>query len=300
MATSTTQDYREYHIMNPAAGKRKKKKADASLPHGDNVFVYETTRKGDAEEFVRTTCMLEPYAHFFAYGGDGTLHEVVNGIAKAGALATAKFTPVPAGSGNDFVRVLPSLPKDCYIDLLRYNDSYSLNMINIGFDCHVADRAASYKRKPLISGSAAYIAGIVSTLCHKMGHAMTISYIDENGKTFHTNGEFLLTVAANGRYCGGGFYSHPTADLQDGLMDVLLVKKISRAKFISLVPDYKKGTHLTKDGQVQPRFAKILSYVRCRELTVTLNDILCADGEIEPLKHMTVSVLPRALHLVQL
>jgi hypothetical protein len=88
-------------------------------------------------------------------------------------------------------------------------------------------------------------------------------------------------------------------DLQDGLMDVLLVKKISRTKFISLVPYYKKGTHLTPEGKVAPRFEKVLRYVRCKEITIETKDVLCADGEIEPLEKLTISVLPHALHLVK-
>lgn len=296
MSSTQNQVTHHYHIMNPAAGKKKKEQTDT---FSENAVPYYTTKEKDAEEFVYSTCLTEPNAHFIVHGGDGTLHEVVNGIAKANALATATFTPVAAGSGNDFVRVLPTLPKDCYIDLLRYNDNYSLNMINIGFDCHVAERAARYKRKPLISGTGAYVAGILATLLHKPGLKMKITYTDENDNVVTLEDTFLLTVAANGRYCGGGFYSHPVADLQDGLMDVLLIKKISRPKFISLVSYYKKGTHLTKDGKVAPRFNKILTYVRCKEITIETKDILCADGEIEPMEQLKISVLPRALHLVQ-
>ncbi len=294
---ATKQIYREYHIINPAAGHGK---AQSKLPNAGDFCVYRTRNQRDAEEFVYHTCLYNPNAHFFAYGGDGTLHEVVNGIARANALKTAKFTPVSAGSGNDFVRAAEQLPKDCYVDLLKYNDSYTLNMINLGFDCHVVDRSIHWKRKPLVGGKTAYIAGIASTLCHRMGQRMQITYTAENGNVFNIDDEFLLVAIANGSYCGGGFLSHPVADLQDGLMDVLLVNRISRMQFLSLVPSYQKGIHLTEDGVPAPKFEKYIRYLRCRDITVHIDDLLCSDGEIETAKTVKISMLPKALHLIQM
>ncbi len=292
----TEQIYREYHIINPAAGHGE---AQSKLPKTGDFCVYRTKCQRDAEQFAYHTSLRNPNAHFFAYGGDGTLHEVINGIARANALETAKFTPVGAGSGNDFIRAMEQLPDDCYIDLLKYNDSYTLNMINLGFDCHVVDRSVQWKRKPLVGGKTAYLAGIASTLCHHLGQRMQINYVSENGDTFNIDDEFLLVAIANGSYCGGGFHSHPAADLQDGLMDVLLVNRISRMQFLALVPSYQKGIHVTEEGRPVPKFEKYIRYLRCREITVHIDDILCSDGEIEEARTVKVSVLPKALHLVR-
>ncbi len=291
----TQQLYREFHIVNPAAGRGK---AAQSLQKEGEINVYHTKGVGDAERFVYETCCAYPHSRFYTYGGDGTFHEVINGIVRAAATDTAVFTPIAAGSGNDFVRTAARLEKDCYVDLLCCNGTYTLNMINIGFDCHVADAAGRYKSRPLCSGSAAYIAGIVSTLCKKMGQRMQITYVTEDGVQHALDGEFLLVLCANGSYCGGGFNSVPYADPQDGLLDLLLVNKISRRKFISLVPYYKKGTHFQRDGTIVDDFASILTHVRCREVCITANDIVCVDGEIERADTVQISVLPRALHVM--
>lgn len=285
----------EYHIVNPAAGKGR---AAQALQKDGEINVYHTKCVGDAERFVYETLQKNPYSRFYAYGGDGTFHEVISGIVRAGATQTAVFTPVAAGSGNDFVRSAKRLPADCFIDLLCVDGTYSLNMVNIGFDCHVADVAGRYKSRPLCSGSASYIAGIVSTLCKKMGQHMKITYVTEDGVSHTADGEFLLVLCANGSYCGGGFNSVPYADLQDGLLDLLLVNKISRTKFLSLVPYYKKGTHFAPDGTVKEQFREVLTHVRCREVSITANDICCIDGEIARAETVHISVLPRALHIM--
>ncbi len=287
--------YREYHIINPASGKGK---AQQLLPRSGDYSVYRTKCAGDVEQFIYSTCLQNPYSHFFVYGGDGTLHEAVNGIARANALDTAIFTPVAAGTGNDFMRSTATLAdKDCYIDLLQCNDVYSLNMVNIGFDCHVADVASRYKHHRIFLGASPYIMGIVSTLCKKMGQPMKIVYTDDDGIDHVIDDNFLLVLCANGAYCGGGFYAMPCADLQDGYIHLLLVNNINRRQFLSMVPSYKKGTHMRPDGSIEPKFESLLRYIRCRSVTITANDTVCLDGEIVRMDTVKISVLPKALHV---
>ncbi len=301
--TQTTQEnanveqlYREIHIINPVAGHRRAKDL---LPHSQSIEVYRTKGIGDAEQFVYNTCLQDPCTHFYAYGGDGTFQEVISGILRAGAGQTARFTPMAAGSANDFMRMLDDkFPRDSYVDLLCCNDKYSLNMINIGFDCRVVQRAEKYRKVPILRGSFSYIAGIVGTLVHEMGRKLQITYTDEHDQTYAIEDEFLLTLCANGRYCGGGFCAVPYADIQDGLMDLLMIKNITRRRFLSIVPEYKKGTHFTPDGKVHPDYHSIVKHVRCKEVTITSNEAHCIDGEIHTEPKVHISVLPRALHLI--
>ncbi len=288
--------YREIHIINPTAGHRK---AQELLPASKNISVYRTQCVGDAERFVYEACLADPNTHFYVYGGDGTFQEVITGILRAGAGQTALFTPMAAGSANDFMRSLQGdFPRDTYVDLLVCNDKYSLNMINIGFDCRVVQHAEKYRKIPLLRGSFSYLAGIVGTLVHEMGRKLQITYTDENDEIHSVEDRFLLTLCANGSYCGGGFCAVPCANLQDGLLDLLMVKDITRRKFLSIVPAYKKGTHFTPDGKVDEKYASILTHVRCKEVTITSDEAHCLDGEIHSDKTVHISVLPKALHLV--
>jgi diacylglycerol kinase family enzyme len=289
--------YREIHIINPIAGHRR---AQDLLPASQNISVYRTKCVGDAEQFAYEACMADPCTHFYAYGGDGTFQEVITGILRAGAGATARFTPMAAGSANDFMRSLKKkdFPRDTYVDLLVCNDKYCLNMVNIGFDCRVVQHAEKYRKIPVLRGSFSYIAGIVGTLLDKMGRKLQITYTDEHDETHSITDEFLLTLCANGSYCGGGFDAVPVADLQDGLIDLLMVKNITRRKFLSIVPAYKKGTHFTPEGKIDEKYASILSHVRCKEVTITSDESHCIDGEIHTEKTVHISILPRALHLV--
>ena len=88
----------------------------------------------------------------------------------------------------------------------------------------------------------------------------------------------------------------PLASLDYGLLDMLIVKKISRAKFISMVGDYRAGTYINRDTQeIKDKFRGILTHVRCRNVTVTGMDTICADGEIEKTERIEIEISPKAI-----
>lgn len=209
---------------------------------------------------------------FYACGGDGTLCVTVNAIMEIADRDRISVGVIPVGTGNDFVRNFQ--PKALFmdidnqinaspvkIDLIKCNDFYAVNMINIGFDCQVVCATTDFKRKKFIPLKLAYICGLVQTLIKKPGVSMTIS---EGGKEYLKK-ELLLTTFANGSFCGGGFHSNPHASLCDGKINALFVNDITRRKFVSLVGYYKKGTHLegkferiiyeTKDSTYDIRFS---------------------------------------------
>lgn len=282
------------HIVNPAAGKGR---AESYLGEVGSDTVYITAGIGDAERYVRERLMSGGEYKFIVYGGDGTINEAVNGVMNSGRPDSARIGIAAAGSGNDFIRCFTGKKGDFRTDLIKYNGRYAVNMLNIGFDCNVVAKTADYKRLPLISGSFAYILGVADILCHKLGEPLKIRVERDDGSVaVFDGGEYLLCAVANGQYCGGGFRGAPLAETNDGLLDVMVVKKISRRRFISLVGDYQKGTHIDP-ATMEPikRFQSCMSYMRCRRLSVDGMTLLCADGEVGKLEHADIEVVPSAV-----
>ncbi len=281
-------------IINPKAGHGHA--VDVKLSK-DDIIRYTTTGVRDAENAVINFCNeYEDELHFIVCGGDGTINEVVNGIMLAGASERAYFSVAPTGSGNDFVKNFENNNKKHRIDLIRYNNRYAVNMINIGFDCSVVEKTLLYKNKKLISGSMAYIMGIGNVLFHKMGQNITLSVTDENDTVTEYRGEYLLCPVANGSFCGGGFNALPLAELDDGLLDMLIVSNISKAKFISLVGEYRSGTYIDPVTKaIKPKFAEILKYIRCKKVSVSGIKAICIDGELEETENVDIEVVPKAI-----
>lgn len=286
---------KKIHVINPVAGARPRpEQLEKGIPAGEERYV--TTGVGDAERFVYETCLERPETHFLVYGGDGTLNEAANGILRAGAGDRALLTMIPAGTGNDFVRTFPEAGKIVTIDALLCNGRYAVNIVNFGFDSRVVEKTEQYKR--VFPGSAAYLAGVASTLVHKIGDFWELEYEDEQGRTRRLEEVFTLALAANCRYYGGGFHSAPLADPSDGLIDLVAVRSVSRLTFLKLVSAYKKGIHLDPAAQAPAeRFREHLLYCRCRRIRLRGITSLCADGEIQACASAELSVVPRALRI---
>lgn len=283
-----------FQIMNPKAGHGNALNADINR---ENIIKYTTKSVGDAERYVKECCeTYEGELRFIVCGGDGTINEVVNGIMSADAADRAAFSIMPTGSGNDFVRAFKDSKGEHRIDLLKYNGRYAANMINIGFDCNVVEKTSHYKNKKLISGSTAYILGVVNVLCHKLGKNFSITVKDKDGLTKKYDHPCLLTAIGNLPYCGGGFRALPLARADDSLIDLLIVSKVSRTKFISLVGSYRKGSYIdAQTKQLIPKFKNVVKYIQCKEVTIKGITNLCADGEVEDAKEVKIEIVPKAI-----
>ncbi len=294
---------KHHFIINPAAGKGTlteslvKRIAAACEKAEVEYVIYETKAPGDAEVYVREALKEDGTHRFYACGGDGTLCETVNGAPESDR---AEFALIPIGTGNDFCRnfdyraaffeierQLNGTPIP--IDLIRYNDRYCVNMLNIGFDCNAANRANELKKKRFFPKSMAYAGGVASSLVRKMTTEMAITLDGEE----EISRPLLLITIANGQFCGGGFRSNPKASPIDGLFDVNIIEKMSRFSFISLVGSYKAGTHL----ETAPDY---VTYRQASSLLLTLpkNTAVCADGEIEYADSLSVSLAPSAIRFV--
>ena len=292
-------------VMNPAAGKGKiasglaERIAQTCCERGVDFEVYFTKGVGDATDYVlRTGAERTGAVRFYACGGDGTLGETARGIMSLDNRDGVSLGLFPIGTGNDFARNFSSGEtffdveaqldgEECDIDVLQVNDRYAINMVNIGFDCEVVCDTVKFKKSPLIPSKLAYIAGLVVTLVRKPGVDMTLS-IDGGEPSRH---HFLLTTFANGAFCGGGFHSNPLATVADGRLDGLLISDITRRKFITLVGDYKAGTHLT------PKFEKILKNFKAHTIDMVFDGEtnVSVDGEVIRFSELHLSVLSRAM-----
>ncbi len=293
-----TENENSYLIINPHAGVGKGVKFANS---GGAQRVYVTKCPGDATDFAMRKCLENPRSHFTVYGGDGSINEVVNGIMRGGGAGYASISAVPFGTGNDFVRWFDKTGEDeITVDVIKSNDNYSINMINIGFDCDVVTKTDQMKNFPFFSGNSAYVAGVAVTVFNKMGKNFEIELVLEDGRKRLISRELLLTAIANAPYCGGGFYSAPKADPCDGLMDVVAIKKMSRLKFASLISYYKNGTYLNDDLTPIDKVAGLIDYMRCRSMTVYAPRTLCIDGiVITEDKPIEISVIPKAIRVVK-
>ena len=277
-------------VLNPAAGK-----GTAVLGRRG----YITTGIGDCRRFVREECIASPCAHFDVYGGDGTLNEAINGIMDAGAGKTASVKMHPCGSGNDTVKTTDvhlEKGKAVPLDLIRWNEGYAVNMLNIGFDCNVVAEAANFKKRYGIAGKLSYILGVIKEFFKPFGEHFQIEAECADGEIFRYEGEAVLCAVCNGQWCGGGFHNSPLSDMQDGVLEMILVRKVSKMGFIRMIGKYKSGEMMDKERrEVIDSYKKVVVYKRVRTLTLTGCKQICADGEVQECRQIQLSVLPGAV-----
>ncbi len=296
-----------YHfILNPnsANGRRRRNYAEAikeaCRKRQLTYHIYYTTCPGDATEYVRSMIRItQDRQRFICVGGDGTINEIVNSAPEN---PNVEFGVIPNGSGNDFVRNFTNLKKfydiDAQIDgdtlsldLIKCNDSYCVNMVNIGFDCAVVKEADNLKKFKLLPPGFSYILGVVVVLFRKFGTKMKLVFDD--GEIIDK--ELTLTAIGNGKFCGGGFMAAPKAILTDGVLDVCAIDKISRLVFISLVASYKKGTYLENEKAM-----RIIRHKRVSHFKMEFDTPLpiCIDGEIKGAKSIDFQVVKNAFNFV--
>ena len=291
-------------IVNPVAGGgRDKEKLIEKIriaceKHGDEYEIHLTSGITDAENFVRRECEKNPErkTRFYACGGDGTLNEVVNGAV---GFENAEIAAVPAGTGNDFIKSFSDHDTFMNIeaqlcgttekfDLIKFNGKYCLNVLNIGFDCSVVEKMRNIRSKINVPNGIAYPLGVISAFFGRFGHDYSIKFDDEP----ELEKTFLLCAFGNARIYGGGFCAAPLAKLNDGLIDACIVEKISRPKFISLLKDYKKGTHILREDPLD-----FITYKKCKHIRFEAQqDVgVCFDGEIVRLKSIDIEAVPEAI-----
>ena len=239
-------------IINPAAGSRDRTKeykeqiCKLCKERELDFKIVVSKAPGNCRELARQAAETGEEYRIYACGGDGTLNEVAAGAA---GYPNAAVTVFSGGSGNDFVKLF-SDPKaffdlerlldaeEATFDLIDCNGDISLNICSVGLDARIGTDVANYKRIPLLSGFRAYA---VSTLINVFRGIAQHYVVEVNGEKI--DGEQTLICACNGRFYGGGFNPVPEADPTDGLLDILLIKKVSLLQVAQVIGKYKAGQY---------------------------------------------------------
>lgn len=287
-----------FFIINPSAGKGK---GLSLIPEIQRAFAHNpgilriaiTKAPGDATSIAKEFSGHET-GRIYSVGGDGTLNEVLNGMAGS----KCSLGVIPCGSGNDFYRSLHPGPipgniiertingTERTIDIATINGRYFINIASTGFDADVVSTTIALKKHPLLNGSMAYILGILGTLINLKSRALEI---DMDGQTIHVN--TVLLAAANGEFYGGGMQPVPGAKLDDGFLDICIVRAVGRLKALALFPLYIKGRH----GKL-----KEVSFHRCKRLLVRSSSELPIniDGEITKSREAAFELIPSGINVI--
>ena len=247
------------------------------------------------------------YDMVIAMGGDGTIHEVVNGLMQLPEARRPILGVVPVGSGNDFAHAIGipmesdhaldhALKKEpSVVDLGLMTDEhgrkeYFDNTIGIGFDTVVTIHA---HRMPLLRGFLVYLAAVLQTIF--LNHEPIKMKIEADGKQWEQSN--LMVTVCNGPREGGGFMVAPEARVDDGLFHYAMVVNVSRLMMLRIVPEVMNGTH----GKF-----KEVTLGSCKKMNITADRPLYihADGEIytsfgSNLRQLTFEILPNALKVVR-
>jgi diacylglycerol kinase (ATP) len=251
---------------------------------------------GSAEAMSRRASTVHSSQHevLLVSGGDGTLHTVVNGLVRVPRTDRPALAVVPTGRGNDFAfeigirsetDVLSALlsGKRRRVDLGRTASGVFLGVAAAGFDARAARRA---QNTPFLSGSLLYSYAVVRTVLDFQPIEARVRY---QGGAY----EGALTFAATGntsRY-GGGMRIAPMAAIDDGLLDLCLVRAISRTTLLRMFPTVFSGGHLAHPS---------VSYIRTSFVEIETEEKadVFADGEFVQETPVRLEVLPRELEVV--
>ena len=304
-------------VFNPGAGKDNGADAFRALIKekfaGLDYEVYETTGPRSVIPFLRKYLKEQKdTVRVYACGGDGTVHEVANGLVGAN---NAELAILPIGTGNDFVKTYgvtneeiekyrdfaPLIKGEAKpIDLSKISGGnleepwYSINVINFGFDAIVGARGNYYKEhgfpKKVKEGTNPYDYALKNDAM-KYGRFNNIEVFADGEKL--NEKKLLLTTLAQGQWVGGQFKCAPKSDNTDGLIDVCVMKTMTLIGLGMIIGTYTKGKHLDKPRKkFVYRQAKEIKMVSAEEFDV------CVDGEMIRGKEFKVESCPKAIKLV--
>ena len=304
-------------IFNPGAGKDNGADAFRALIKekfaGLDYEVYETTGPRSVIPFLRKYLKEQKdTVRVYACGGDGTVHEVANGLVGAN---NAELAILPIGTGNDFVKTYGVTNEEIQkyrdftplikgeakpIDLSKISGGnleepwYSINVINFGFDAIVGARGNYYKEhgfpKKVKEGTNPYDYALKNDAM-KYGRFNNIEVYADGEKL--NEKKLLLTTLAQGQWVGGQFKCAPKSDNTDGLIDVCVMKTMTLIGLGMIIGTYTKGKHLDKPRKkFVYRQAKEIKMVSPEEFDV------CVDGEMIRGKEFKVESCPKAIKLV--
>ena len=264
--------------------------ARAFRAQGWAVDVVRTERPGHGQELA-TEAVREGAKHVVAVGGDGTVHEVANGLLCTGT--DAALGVVPIGSGNDFAKIVGQYGHDPAravarlvtarsqrFDAGRVLDEWFVNSVGFGFGpAVVKTRNAMHHLRGFLS----YLVPIVKTFFKFVPPVFEVA-----APGFRERGYMMMVEVCNGTTAGGSYRFAPDADPTDGKLDVCLIRRVSLPRFLLAIPRVMRGTHITMREVALIKTAKLV--IRSPEEPLMLH----TDGELrEPGVHECTVELER-------
>jgi YegS/Rv2252/BmrU family lipid kinase len=247
------------------------------------------------------------YEVVVAVGGDGTVHEVINGLMQVPKKKRPALGIVPLGSGNDFAHIL-GIPEDPAqalqsalsgqphpLDVAQVRDQhgrleYFNNTLGIGFDAVVTIRTRKITR---IHGFMMYFVAVIQTII--LNFTPMNLHVETDQETWEMSS--LMLTLGNGPREGGGFLVTPEAKFDDGLLHYATIRKISRLMMFRLIPEVMNGTH----GRFKP-----VKMGTCRRMTVACDQPLYVhcDGEIyagfgTDIRQLAIEIIPNAIRFLK-
>ena len=264
--------------------------------HGLDVQCILTKKQGHATEIAQKLCQTGESLRFYACGGDGTVNEVANGII---GYDNAAMSVIPVGTGNDFLKNFggdmdkfrdaenlwngPQFP----MDAIDVNGRVALTIACSGIDARVARDVHKYSESPILDGKSSYIASLLVNFLFKgIGSHWTVEL---DGETIED--DFSLVSVCNGRYYGGGFMPVAEARMDDGVLNTLVVKKVSRGAFIKFVGPYSKGQYYKF-----PHVARCVAPKVVRIRSEKPDIVTCLDGECITSDDVTIRLSDKRLN----
>ena len=291
-------------FLNPVAGRGRAGKLAPSISeflgaHDLETIAVESAGVGDLEARVCEHCRSQS-GPFIVAGGDGSVHEAVNGILRSGV--ETPFGLVPVGTGNDFAKAcgisldwetaasllagrMSGVVPARRIDAGKMNARFFANGAGIGFDAKI-NRIARKYQWPI--GDLVYLVAVLEGLWD--GVITPSVKMTFDGQEY--SGRITLANISNGAWVGGMFYIAPTAENDDGHFDLVIAEPVSRRRVLALLPKLIKGTH-TSEPDIQCHAVETFELIADAPVPSHL------DGEAQPMQtEFRISILKDALSIL--
>ncbi len=281
-------------IINPSSGngdyqrvvdalniiKKTQKDIDYDLVLSEYKYhIYEIIKQYQQQRVCLVAC-----------GGDGTIHEVLNAMDLENNILAA----LPLGSGNDFLKmninhkdtlvsaikhILSS--KESYIDYGEANEIKFINSFGLGFDTRVMVAYDKYRSR-FKNRKRAYNYSVFMAL-----KDISSTFVTIDNQSY----EIFLMAINNGKFYGSTFMPAPNARIDDGMLDLCIVKKLNYFDILKLMPKYKKGQHL---GLKQVVYYQAKSFKIENKKPI----LMALDGELYKMKDVDVKVVPKGVKFI--
>jgi len=250
---------------------------------------------------------LDGYELVIAVGGDGTVHEIINGLMQVPPEQRPKLGVVPLGSGNDFSHAIGMDPRPAFalrqvftgqpkrVDVGRLLDGhgrqeYFNNTLGIGFDAAVTIRSRNFA---MVRGFLIYFIAVLQTII--LNHDAPRMQVATDRETWDE--EMLMLVLCNGGREGGGFLVAPDARIDDEVLHYAGVRRVSRPMMIRLVPEVMRGTHGNFSQVRMGQFTR-MSLQADRPLYIHIDGEIFAGFGVD-VRKLDIEIFPGAIEVIR-